>query len=94
MTALGGLIAERLFLGVVEPSGAKNDIENALRHISALTTVPGEQLSYITFLNSRVEYLLDRHRNFIEHVATTLEKSGGQANDVARSDVAKFVRDE
>ena len=92
MTALGGVIAERIFLGAVEPTGAKNDIENAFRHVSALTPVPGEQAAYVSFLNARVEYLLERHRDFIEYVASTLESAGGQANDIARSDIGRFIK--
>ena len=91
MTALGGVIAERLFLGAVEPNGAKNDIENAFRHVSALTSIPGEQAAYVAFLNARVEYLLGGHWDFIEHVATALEKTGRPANDIAREVVAEFV---
>ncbi len=90
MTALGGVIAERLFLGVVEATGARNDIENAFRHVSALTSIPGEQAAYVAFLNTRVEYLLAAHRDFIEHVATTLEATGREANDIAREHVAEF----
>jgi hypothetical protein len=92
MTALGGVIAERLFLGDVEPNGAKNDIENAFRHVSALTSIPGEQAAYVAFLNSRVEYLLGNHSDFIEHVATTLERTGRPANDIAREVVDEFAK--
>jgi hypothetical protein len=87
MTALGGVIAERLFRGEVEPNGAKNDIENAFRHVSALTPIPGEQAAYVAFLNTRVEYLLAEHRDFIEYVATAFEETGRPANDIAREAV-------
>lgn len=92
MTALGSVIAERLFLGTVEPDGARNDVNNAFRHISAITSVPGEQAAYIAFLNARVEYLLERHRDFIHHVATQLETTDSPANDIARADVERFAR--
>lgn len=92
MTALGSVIAERLFLGSVEPAGAQNDINNAFRHISALTPIPGEQVAYVAFLNARVECMLERHRDFIYHVATQLEKTGAPANDIARGAVEGFVR--
>ena len=91
MAALGGVIAERLFLGVVEPAGAKNDIENAFRHVSALTSIPGEQAAYVNFLNTRVEYLLEKNRAFVQHVAVALESSDRKANDIARADVKQFV---
>ncbi len=92
MTALGGVVAERLFLGVVEPAGAKNDIENAFRHISVLTSIPGEQAAYVTLMNTRVETLLGAHREFIQHVAETIERTDRPANEIARSDVNTFVR--
>lgn len=95
MTALGGVIAERLFLGVVDPTGAKNDMENAFRHISALTPVPGEQAAYVNFLNTRVEYLLEKHRAFIDHVASAIDDGNvSTANAIARADVQRFSASE
>lgn len=92
MTALGSVVAERLFLGTVEPDGARNDVNNAFRHISAITDVPGEQAAYVAFLSVRVEKLLERHRDFIHHVATQLELTGSPANDIARADVERFAQ--
>jgi hypothetical protein len=92
MTALGGVVAERLFLGLVDPTGAKNDVENAFRHISALTGVPGEQTAYVNFLNSRVEYMLEQHRPFIDYVASMIDDGDlTSANDVARAALKRFL---
>lgn len=91
MTALGGVIAERMFLGAVEPAGATNDIANAFRHIGELTPIPGEQAAYVALLNARVEYLLERHRDFVAHVAQTIASTDGVPNDIARSEVVNFV---
>jgi hypothetical protein len=91
MTALGGVVAERMFLGKVEPNGATNDIANAFRHVGALTSIPGEQAAYVALLNARVEYLLERHRDFVAHVASAIASTGRAPNDIAREDVARFV---
>ena len=84
MTALAGVIAERMFVGEVDATGATNDISHAFRHVGALTQIPGEQAAYVAFLNARVEHLLERNRAFIEHTASAVASSDRPANDVAR----------
>jgi hypothetical protein len=91
MSALGSIIAEQLVLHTVEPQGASNDIANAIRHIQSLTTDPQEQLAYVAFLSARVSHVLERHLDFIEHVAKELESSERAANEIARSAVTSFV---
>ena len=92
MTALGSFAAERLCLGEIDPAGAKNDVANAFRHIAVTTPIPGEQTAYVAWLSLRVEHLLERHRDFIEFVASTLRESGGDANEIARANVGRFIR--
>lgn len=92
MTALGSVVAERIFANRIEPTGAQNDVANAFRHIAVTTPIPGEQAAYVAYLSSRVEYLLERHRDFIEFVASKLRDSGGDANEIARSNAGRFVR--
>ncbi|MBV9263312.1 MAG: hypothetical protein JO324_03250 [Candidatus Eremiobacteraeota bacterium] len=92
MTALGSVVAERMFLNEIEATGARNDVANAFRHVAETTSIPGEQAAYVAYLSSRVEYLLQRHRDFIEYVASTLRDSGGNANEIARANVGRFVR--
>ena len=91
MTALGGVVAERMFLGAVEPAGATNDIANAFRHVGALTAIPGEQAAYVALLNARVEYLLEGHREFVAHVANAIVTTGRTPNDIAREEVRSFA---
>lgn len=91
MSALGGVIAERMFIGAVDSTGATNDIANAFRHIGALTAIPGEQAAYVALLNARVEYLLERHRDFVAHVASEIATTGRAPNDIAREHVRSFA---
>lgn len=92
MTALGSVVAERIFLSKVEPEAATNDMANAFRHVAVTTAIPGEQVAYVAYLSSRVEYLLERHRDFIEFVASELRDSNSNANDIARANVGRFIR--
>ena len=92
MTALGGAVAERLFLGAAEPRGAENDIAFALQQIAAITPDAAEQTAYIDFLSVRVRCLFERHRDFLEYVALSLLQSGGDAAEITRSNLSRFVR--
>ncbi|HEV3153189.1 MAG TPA: hypothetical protein VGZ02_05255 [Candidatus Baltobacteraceae bacterium] len=92
MTALGSVAAEHIFLGAAEPRGAENDIAFALKQIAAITPNAAEQRAYVDFLSVRVRCLLESHRDFVEYVALSLLQSGGDAAEIARSHVTRFVR--
>jgi len=92
MTALGGAVAERLFLGAAEPRGAENDTAFAVQQIAAIAPDAAEQTAYIDFLSARVRCLFERHRDFLEYVALSLLQSGGDAAEIARSNLSRFVR--
>lgn len=73
MIALGSIVAETMFAGEAEPEGARNDVENALRHLAEIGGDTASQWPYLAFVRANVESLLGRNRALLERVARALE---------------------